>query len=81
MPRARGMTANVRDGYGAIDIAAAIDIATVSGCNKLVVGPTHARGGKLDFMLTDVPDLVWVAVLPPFGNSDHSQSIGGHFDD
>ena len=24
---------------------AAFDFATVSGCNQLVVGPTHARGG------------------------------------
>ena len=27
---------------------AAIDIATVSGWDQLVVGPTHARGGTLD---------------------------------
>ena len=32
--------------------------ATVSGCDKLVVGPTHARGGTLDLLMTDVPDLV-----------------------
>ena len=50
---------------------AAFDFATVSGCDQLVVGPTHARGGTLDLM-TDVPDLVWVAVVAPIGNSDHS---------
>ena len=27
---------------------AAFDFATVSGCNQLVVGPTHERGGTLD---------------------------------
>ena len=35
-------------------------------------GPTHARGGTLDLLMTDVPDLVWVAVVAPIGNSDHS---------
>ena len=51
---------------------AAFDIATVSGCDQLVVGPTHARGGILDLLMTDVPDLIWVAVVAPIGNSDHS---------
>ena len=32
-------------------------VATVSGCDQLVVGPTHARGGILDLLMTDVPDL------------------------
>ena len=27
---------------------AAFDFATVSGCDQLVVGPTHARGGTFD---------------------------------
>ena len=45
---------------------AAFDIATVSGCDQLVVGPTHARGGTLDLM-TDVPDLVRVSVVAPRG--------------
>ena len=36
---------------------AAFDFATVSGCDQLVVGPTHARGGTLDLLMTDVPDL------------------------
>ena len=27
---------------------AAFDFANVSGCNQLIVGPTHARGGTLD---------------------------------
>ena len=44
---------------------AAFDFATVSGCDQLVVGPTHARGGTLDLLMTDVPDLVWVSVVHP----------------
>ena len=42
---------------------AAFDFATVSGYDQLVVGPTHARGGTLDLLMTDVPDLVWVPVV------------------
>ena len=38
----------------------------------LVVGPTYPRGGTLDLLMTDVPDLVRVAVVAPIGNSDHS---------
>ena len=34
---------------------AAFDFATVSGCDQLVVGPTHARGGTLDLLMTDFP--------------------------
>ena len=48
---------------------AAFDFATVSGCDQLVVGPTHARGGTLDLLIADVPDLVWDAVVAPIGNS------------
>ena len=51
---------------------AAFDFGTVSGCDQLVVGLTHARGGTLDLLMTDVPDLVWVSVVAPIGNSDHS---------
>ena len=51
---------------------AAFDFSTVCGCDQLIVGPTHARGGTLDLLMTDVPDLVWVAVVAPIGNSDHS---------
>ena len=29
----------------------------------LIVGPTHARGGTLDLLMTDVPDLIQVAVV------------------
>ena len=51
---------------------AAFDFATVSGCYQLVVGPTHARGGTHELLMTDVPDLVRVSVVAPIGNSDHS---------
>ena len=49
----------------------AFDFSTVSGCDQLVVGPTNARGETLDLLMTDVPDLVRVAVVAPVGNSDH----------
>ena len=51
---------------------AVFDFATVSGCDQLVVGPTHARGGTIDLLMTDVPDLLRVSVAAPIGNSDHS---------
>ena len=44
---------------------AAFDFVTVSGCDQLVVDPTHARGGTLDLLMTDVADLVLVAVVDP----------------
>ena len=51
---------------------AAIDFATVSGFDQLAIHPTHAREGTLDLLKTDVPDIVWVAVVSPLGRSDHS---------
>ena len=51
---------------------AALDFATASVCDQLVIGPTHARGGTLDVLTTDVPELVRVAVVAPLGRSDHS---------
>ena len=36
----------------------AFDIAPVSSCNQLVVDPTHTRGGTLDLLTNDVPDLL-----------------------
>ena len=51
---------------------AAFDFATVSGCDELVVGPTHARIGTLDLLISDVLDLLRVAVVAPIGNTDHS---------
>ena len=51
---------------------AAFDFATVSGGDQLVVGLTHARGGILDLLMTDIPNLIRVAVVAPIGNSDFS---------
>ena len=50
---------------------AAFDFATVSCCDQMVVDPTHTRGGILDLLMTDVPDLVRVVVVAQIGNSDH----------
>ena len=38
--------------------------------DQLLVGPTHARGGTVDLLMTEVPDIVRVAVVAPIGNSD-----------
>ena len=54
---------------------ASIAFATVSGFDQLVVGVTHAPGGTLDLLMTDVPDLVRVSVEAPIGNL-----ITPHFD-
>ena len=51
---------------------ATFDFTTISVCDQLVVGRTHARGGTLDLLMTDVPDLIRVAVVAQIGNSDHS---------
>ena len=53
-------------------VVAAFDFATVSGCDQLVVGPTNARGGIPYLLMTDVIDLIQIAVVAPIGNSDHS---------
>ena len=50
----------------------AFDFTTVSGCDQLVVGPTHACSGTLDLLVADVPDHAWVAVVALIGNLDHS---------
>ena len=52
---------------------ATFDLETVSGCDQMVVGPKNARGGTLDLLMTDVPDLVWVAVVAAIGNSDQGR--------
>ena len=41
----------------------------------MVVCATHARGGTLDLLMTDVHDLVRVSVVAPIGNSDHSSLL------
>ena len=54
---------------------AAFDFATVSGCDQLVVGPTHARGGTLDLLMTDVPDGSHFSVGSHFDYSDGSKLV------
>ena len=49
---------------------AAFDFASVSGCDQLVIGPTHALVRTLDLLMTDVPERV--TVVAPNNNSDHS---------
>ena len=44
---------------------AAFDFAAVSGCDQLIVCSTHARGGTLDLLTTDVPDQIRVALSAP----------------
>ena len=51
---------------------AVLNFPTVSGCDQLVIGPTHTRGGTLDLLISDVPDLLLVAVVAPLGSSNHS---------
>ena len=51
---------------------AAFNFATVSSCEPLVVGPTYACGGTLELLMTEVPNLVLIAVVAPIGNSDRS---------
>ena len=50
----------------------------MAGCDQLVVGPTYARGGLLNLLMTDFPNLARVAIIAPIGNS--LLSAGGHFD-
>ena len=47
---------------------AAFDFATVSGCDQLVVGPTHAHGGTLDLLMTDFPDFLLLLLLKKVGS-------------
>ena len=44
----------------------------MSRCDQSVVTPTHVRGGTLDLLMTDVTDILRVAVVEPIGNSDDS---------
>ena len=54
---------------------AAFDFTIMSGCDQLVVCPTHAHGATLDLLVTVVIDLVLDSVVAPIGNTDHS-SVG-----
>ena len=46
------------------------DFNTVTHCDQLIVGPTHAHVGTLYLLMSDVPVLVRVAVLSPIDGSD-----------
>ena len=61
-------------GGGIVAISTALPTSSIVHCivpNNFSY-PTHACGGTLDLLMTDVPDLVRVAVVAPIGNSDHS---------
>ena len=49
-----------------------------SGCNWLVDSPTHACGGTLDLLMTDVPDLVRVAVVGSHFGSHLTTLLGNY---
>ena len=51
---------------------AALDFASLSGCEQLVAGATHKSGNRLDMLLTNVPGIIYVNIFPPVGSSDHS---------
>ena len=50
---------------------AALDFASLSGCEQLFTGATHKSGNRLDLVLTNVPGIIEVNVFPPVGSSDH----------
>ena len=54
---------------------AVFHFTTVSGCDQLVGCPTHVCSRTLDLLITDVSDLLRVAVVVPIGNSDHSSLL------
>ena len=47
-------------------------VGTVSSCDELFVCPTHARGGTLDLLMTDVPDRIRIGVAPIVRQLNHS---------
>ena len=47
-----------------------LDFCNLSGCEQLVSSPTYIAGNRLDLVMTDVPDIVYVVVGTPFGISD-----------
>ena len=49
----------------------ALDFYYLSGCEQLVHCPTHIAGYRLDLVMTDVLDIIYVVVGTPLGTSDH----------
>ena len=43
----------------------ALDFSNQSGCEQLVLCPTHIAGNRLDLVMTDAPDIVDVFVGTP----------------
>ena len=56
---------------------AGFDFASVSGCDQLILGPTHARGGTLDLLMTDIPALVRIALVALCYVFSHLDGSGG----
>ena len=49
----------------------ALDLCNLSGFQQFVHCLPHIAGNRLDFVMTDVPDIVDVLVGTPLGTSDH----------
>lgn len=49
----------------------ALDFCNLCACAQLLRGPMHVRSKRLDFVMTDVPDVVEVSSRSPIGSSDH----------
>ena len=48
-----------------------LDFATISGCEKLILGTTHISGNCLDLFLTNSPWVTTAIIGPPIGASVH----------
>ena len=51
---------------------ATFNFALLSGCEQLVAGATHTSENRLNLILTNVPGIIEVSVIPLVGFSDHS---------
>ena len=47
------------------------DFADLSGCDQMVESATHNSRNRLDLVLTTVPGVTVVDIIPPLGSSDH----------
>ena len=48
-----------------------LNFCSLSGCEQLVLCPTHIAGNRLDLVIANVPDIVDVVVGTPVGTSYH----------
>ena len=53
-------------------VALRVTLPQLSGCEQMVKKPTHIDRGRLDLVLTDVPDVVGVLVGSPVEISDQT---------